>query len=197
MFKNYKVIKKAISKETADLAVTYAHTTQEKFNWMSLNNLIPPKNTNFGSWGDSQINNDKVFCYYGSEFFDSLLLHLQHKVEKVIGYSLKPMYSYFRAYVKGVELTPHTDRPECALSTTLNLGGDPWPIYLKVKDKTVHVDLKPGDMLVYEGCKLEHWRKVLKKNKCYQVFLHYNNVQTSVVKFDGRPILGIAKHKNL
>jgi len=197
MFKNYKVIKKAISKETADLAVTYAHTAQEKFNWMSLNNLIPPKNTNFGSWGDSQINNDKVFCYYGNEFFDSLLLHLQHKVEKVIGYSLKPMYSYFRAYVKGAELTPHIDRPECALSTTLNLGGDPWPIYLKVKDKTVHVDLKPGDMLVYEGCKLEHWRKVFKKNKCYQVFLHYNNVQTSVVKFDGRPILGIAKHKNL
>jgi hypothetical protein len=197
MFKNYKVIKKAISKDMADLAVTCAHTAQEKFDWMSRNNLIPPKNTNFGSWGDSQINNEKVFCYYGMEFFDSLLLHLQHKVEKVIGYPLKPMYSYFRAYVKGAELNPHIDRAECALSTTLNLGGDPWPIYLKVKDKTVKVDLKPGDMLIYEGCNLEHWRKTFKKNKCYQVFLHYNDVQTSVVKFDGRPVLGIAKHKNL
>ena len=77
MFKNYKVIKKAISKDMADLAVTCAHTAQEKFDWMSRNNLIPPKNTNFGSWGDSQINNEKVFCYYGMEFFDSLLLHLQ------------------------------------------------------------------------------------------------------------------------
>ena len=74
---------------------------------------------------------------------------------------------------------------------------DPWLIYLKVKDKTVKVDLKPGDMLIYEGCNLEHWRKTFKKNKCYQVFLHYNDVQTSVVKFDGRPVLGIAKHKNL
>jgi hypothetical protein len=52
-------------------------------------------------------------------------------------------------------------------------------------------------MLIYEGCNLEHWRKTFKKNKCYQVFLHYNDVQTSVVKFDGRPVLGIAKHKNL
>ena len=40
----------------------------------------------------------------------------------------------------------------------MNLGGDPWPIYLEpsgkkrtVDKKGIKVDLKPGDMLVYSG----------------------------------------------
>ena len=45
------------------------------------------------------------------------------------------------------------------ISTTLNLGGDPWPIYLDPTGKTrsslgIKVDLKPGDMLIYSGCDL-------------------------------------------
>ena len=73
-------------------------------------------------------------------------------------------------------LKRHKDRFSCEISTTMNLGGDdPWPIYLEpnpkkggvnqVKDmyqttpKVLEVDLKPGDMLVYSGCELEHWRE--------------------------------------
>jgi hypothetical protein len=36
------------------------------------------------------------------------------------------------------------------------------------------VDLEPGDMLIYSGCDLEHWREEFKGKNCGQVFLHYN-----------------------
>jgi hypothetical protein len=93
----------------------------------------------------------------------------------------------------------------------MNLGGDAWPIYLdptganNVVDekknlikpnapKGIKVDLKPGDMLVYSGCELEHWRNKFKGEECAQVFLHYNNEKTPGSEqnlFDKRPHLGL------
>ena len=32
----------------------------------------------------------------------------------------------------------------------------------KTNQKGVKISLKPGDMLVYRGCELEHWRKKFK-----------------------------------
>ena len=92
----------------------------------------------------------------------------------------------------------------------MNLGGDPWPIYLSPTEnvgipdgkkitaesnaKGIKVDLKPGDMLVYRGCELEHWRNKFKGKEHIQVFLHYNNRKTPGAKenmFDRRPHLGL------
>ena len=56
-----------------------------------------------------------------------------------------------------------------------------WPIYLTdKKGKDIEVKLKPGDMLLYSGCELEHWRNPFKGNYCSQVFLHYNIQSKSV-----------------
>ena len=88
---------------------------------------------------------------------------------------------------------------------------DDWPIYLEpdpkkggvkpgqgyhyqTTPKVFRVDLKPGDMLVYSGCELEHWREKFKGKECVQVFLHYNNRKTPGAKdnmFDKRPHLGL------
>jgi len=125
-------------------------------------------------------------------------------------YCLYPAYTYARVYKKGDELKRHKDRFSCEISTTMNLGGDDWPIYLSPnenvgapdgknitvasKAKGVRVDLKPGDMLVYRGVELEHWRKKFKGKECVQVFLHYNNRKTPGAKdnmFDKRPHLGL------
>ena len=38
--------------------------------------------------------------------------------------------------------------------------------------------LKPGDMLVYKGMILEHWREAFIGQDCAQVFLHYNNTKS-------------------
>jgi len=131
-------------------------------------------------------------------------------MEKTTGLKLYPAYTYARIYKKGDELKRHKDRFSCEISTTMNLGGDDWPIYLEpdstngwvkegigyVSDNTkgIEVNLKPGDMLVYSGCELEHWRKPFKGKECIQVFLHYNNRKTPGAKdnmFDKRPHLGL------
>ena len=62
--------------------------------------------------------------------------------------------------------------------------------------KGTKVLLNVGDMLVYSGCELEHWREPFKGNTCGQVFLHYNHVNgpfADTNKFDGRPLLGLPK----
>ena len=131
-------------------------------------------------------------------------------MEKATGLKLYPAYTYARIYKKGDILKRHKDRFSCEISTTMNLGGDDWPIYLEpdsskgevkkevgyVSENTkgIRVDLKPGDMLVYSGCELEHWRNKLKVKECIQVFLHYNNRKTPGSKenmFDKRPHLGL------
>jgi len=127
------------------------------------------------------------------------------------GMDLVPTYAYTRLYEKGNKLKRHKDRPSCEVSTTFHLGGEVWPIFLdpsggdyvidEMKEihkpgapKGVRVDLKVGDMLIYSGCELEHWRETFQGTICSQVFLHYNHAngpyaQTNL--FDKRPMLGI------
>ena len=122
-------------------------------------------------------------------------------MEKHTELKLLPTYTYTRAYKKGDILHRHKDRPSCQISTTLHLGGNQWPIFI---DPTggdnvptgSQVDLKVGDMLVYSGCELEHWREAFKGNVCVQTFLHYNDADGRFGKeniFDKRPMLGIPK----
>jgi hypothetical protein len=59
--------------------------------------------------------------------------------------------------------------------------------------KGIKVDLKPGDMLIYKGMELEHWREAFDGEDCLQVFLHYNQAskEAELNKFDRRPHLGL------
>ena len=102
--------------------------------------------------------------------------------------------SYARLYKHGDVLARHKDRVACAISSTINLGGDPWPIYLNTTKNIAQdgfkVDLAPGDLLMYSGDKMEHWREEFQGDISGQVFLHYNEAG-SKNKYDGRPILGL------
>jgi len=58
----------------------------------------------------------------------------------------------------------------------------------------IKVDLKPGDMLIYQGCEVEHWRDAFPGKDCGQVFLHYNDRTKKQAKenlYDTRPFLGL------
>ena len=89
---------------------------------------------------------------YADPLFEKLLLESLEKVEKITNKVLIPSYSYARIYKNGDVLARHKDRYSCEISTTLNLGGDPWPIYLAPTGKKgragIKVDLKPGDLLI-------------------------------------------------
>jgi hypothetical protein len=119
-------------------------------------------------------------------------------MEKHTGLKLSETYSYARIYKKGDILARHKDRYSCEISTTLNLGGDPWPIYLDPTGNKgqagIKIELKPGDMLIYSGCDLEHWREEFTGKDCGQVFLHYNKANSKIAKenqYDKRPFLGL------
>jgi len=62
--------------------------------------------------------------------------------------------------------------------------------------KGTKITLKVGDMLIYSGCELEHWREPFEGNVCSQAFLHYNHANGPFAKtnlFDKRPMLGLPK----
>ena len=66
--------------------------------------------------------------------------------------------------------------------------------------KGTKVLLEVGDMLVYSGCELEHWREPFEGTTCGQVFLHYNHVNGPFAeknRFDKRPMLGVPPIRNM
>jgi hypothetical protein len=147
---------------------------------------------------------------------ETLLVKVLPVMASETGLELVPTYSYARLYKKGDELKRHKDRHSCEISTTIHLGGDPWPIFIdgtgadNVIDehKNIHkpnapegtkVFLEVGDMLVYSGYELEHWREPFEGNTCGQVFLHYNHVDGPFAeknRFDNRPMLGVPPLRN-
>jgi len=149
-----------------------------------------------GYWDDPQV--PGTYSIYADTAFETLLQDLKPIMEKETKLKLVSTYSYARIYKNGDILKRHKDRPSCAVSTTLNLGGQSWPIYIEPSGKNgkkgLKVDLNPGDMLIYSGDKLEHWREPFKGNDCAQVFLHYNEKGKKANKFDGRSMLGLPEY---
>ena len=189
---NYKVVKQAISLELANFLFNYFLLKRDAVKYMYENQWTYDSGI-LGTWNDEQVPN--TFSVYGDPAFDTLLMKVLPVMREQTGLDVLPTYSYARVYKKGDILKRHKDRPSCEISTTLNLGGDPWPIFLEGKQ----VDLNIGDMLIYEGCKLEHWRDEFEGEHCGQVFLHYNDVNgqfKDINIFDGRDKLGTPNWKH-
>ncbi len=192
----YKILRQAISPEIADFVYTYFLNKRTVARHLFDTKWISPFTTEWGVWNDDQVPN--TYSHYADVAMETLLGKLTKKMEKETGYKLNPTYSYARIYKTGDVLHRHKDRYSCEVSTTLCLGGDPWPIYLDPTGKTgqagIKIILKPGDMLIYSGCDVEHWREAFPGKDCGQVFLHYNDSQKKTAKenkFDKRPMLGL------
>ena len=193
---NYQIIESAISKELADFCYQYFLNKRAVARHLFDEKYISIFTEYFGVWNDTQV--PETYSHYSDIVMETLLQKVKPVMEEQSEIKLTETYSYARIYKKGDELKRHKDRFSCEISTTMNLGGDDWPIYLEPSGETgkkgVRVDLKPGDMLVYSGCELEHWREKIKGKECVQVFLHYNNRKTPGSKdnmFDKRPHLGL------
>ena len=196
--KKYTVIRKAISKDLASFVANYFMMQKQVYDTCRNARYISPFENIIGHYEGKDEQIPETYSQYSNIAMETLMLKCQPEMEKVTGLKLYPAYTYARIYKKGDELKRHKDRFSCEISTTMNLGGDDWPIYLEPSGergkKGVRVDLKQGDMLVYSGCELEHWREKFKGNECVQVFLHYNNAKTKGAKqnmFDKRPHIGL------
>lgn len=160
----YCLVKSAISSELRDFITQYA-----LFDEMQ----------RFDGVGDGQT--PEAYFRYADPAMESLLLTLQKIMEENTGLTLFPTYSYYRVYRPGQDLKKHTDRPSCEISATLCFNYDydghdyAWPIYMDGN----RVVLEPGDMVIYRGCDLEHWRDIfgLNSDRAWHVqgFFHYVN----------------------
>jgi len=156
---------------------------------------------NFNGKGDAQT--PDAHFKYADPAMESMLVHLHPKMEEYTGLTLYPTYSYYRVYRPGDDLKVHTDRPSCEISATVcfNFQYEKekyyWPIFMNGSE----LNLLPGDMAIYRGCDLDHWREVFVGSDTdwhVQGFFHYVNVNGPYAnfKFDERTSIGEKKNKN-
>lgn len=123
--------------------------------------------------GDPQAPNSSAF--YNFLPFVRLLINKIPHVSEILGEEVLPTYTYARIYRENSNLARHKDRHACEISLTLNLAKDTdWPIYFERPDGSEsHVELDPGDAVMYLGCTAAHWRNTLDGKQHTQLFMHY------------------------
>lgn len=174
----YTVLRQVISPHSAQLLTTYAMLQQQ---WP---NYYQPEDVFRAALGR-----------YADAASETLLLELKPAMERATGLGLLPCYSYLRIYGPGAVLPRHLDRPSCEISASLALGiraPSLWPIGVRADGEDRPIGLAPGDMLVYRGADVPHWRDPFQGEWCVQTFLHYvdANGQYTDFKFDGRERIG-------
>ena len=155
--KGYEKAKSEIGESDLDFVTRYA-LWQES---------ISPERDDYQSPGSFAIYKDAVMGFFHNQLWSHL--------EKITGLKLLPTYNYFRIYRPGAILEKHTDRPACEVSGTLLVGtnqDESWPLFIEGEKITQ----RPGEMAVYRGCEVEHWREPMTgPYDAYQVqlFVHY------------------------
>jgi hypothetical protein len=201
----YVVIKDFLNKDTALLLYNYCKIKAQSINIKKFYCKTLFDDSWDGSFSDKQSLND--YSYYGDPIMESILLLSLNSMQNFTGLNLACNYSYWRLYQKNSILKKHIDRKSCEISTTLCLGYDisdvdqnvypdfDWPMFVKDKNNNdLPIHLKPGDMLIYRGCEVEHWREPFIGVNHAQVFLHYNDTNNDdVIINDNRVCLGVPK----
>jgi hypothetical protein len=183
--KDYTVVRNVLGNQTLTLIKTSLLILKDA---QYTAKQIP--NTNTTHFSDELVNQ---YCWgsYAVPVIEALMVNLQNQIEEIAGVKLYPTYSYTRIYWEGASMRPHVDRPSCEYSVSLciDVDEDPWPIFMDGNNIT----LQPGDMVVYKGLDVQHWRETYTGNQQIQAFLHYvdANGQYADCKFDYRPVLGV------
>lgn len=173
--------------------------------------LYDEETEHYGTFDDCGILNQKVWNKYADPVIETVLGLATPLVQEHMGKELVPTYSWSRVYTHGAEMARHTDRKECAVSGTLCLGYNTnnieneearekycWPIFFgpmsgRKNTKGTPVQLTPGQLCLYKGTQVEHWREPFRGIDHVQVFLHWveKNDENEEIYFDGRPMLGL------
>ena len=181
----YEVVRNVISKDLL-------YHLKTEFEMMRNLCFLSSKDKRKCAFGDSQSPNS--FSVFSAQCFESLAIELNDRMSEIANLKLYPTYTYARIYYKGAILEPHKDRPSCEYSTTLCIDStDIWDFYIKDRhgeDKVIK--LNPGDMCVYSGCDLSHWREPYQGEMQMQCFLHYVNAKGPYAdhKYDKRLMMG-------
>lgn len=180
----YFILKAVVSAETCDLLSEYALFRAKikpniKFN-------IDPL--------------DHVHREYGDPVFDLLLEKLTPRIEHSLGCAVWSSLSFYYVYTAGNALQPHKDRGSCEWVAGLCIGADPefktthntWPLILKIGDKSEAIALEYGDILLFKGHDIEHWRNAFAGQWFVSAIFGFveQNGPYAFLKYDQRQALG-------
>jgi mRNA-degrading endonuclease YafQ of YafQ-DinJ toxin-antitoxin module len=209
---SYLVIKNFLPKDVSNILYSY---TLKKVNKLAAKLEHPTDykfhNDDWDGFRKCKVGDDNKESYYwnfyGDELTDTILEGSVNYVKDYTGIEIIPTYSFLRLYQYEDDLFKHIDRPSCEISATICLGYNIsnvdqnvypnyiWPICINKNGETLPIKLEIGDMLIYRGCDLEHWRPKFKGLNQAQTFLHFqektDNNNSSL--YDGRKNLGLPK----
>ena len=172
-----QIVNNVIDKELLSLLQNYYKDTISTNTWLL---------------GDRQSNRYKAHNEPMSRFLHYEILPL---IEKIVGKPMKPTYTYLSAYIKGSDLPPHTDRPDCEYTVSFVVDkpeGCNWNIYVhkpqqaeKYKgrydfrpslDECEAVDCEAGGLMMFQGTDHIHFREKLEFDYYNILLLHYCSV---------------------
>ncbi len=179
----YVVVKNVLSRELTDFLSDYAR-------FRARNNLRVLKNDSLAH----------VHREYGDPLMEMLLEKLTIAVEKATGIALWPTLSFYYTYKNGNQLLPHKDRGSCEIVAGLCIGADEkfigtegsWPLFLSINGHSIPIHLNYGDMVIFKGHSVEHWREPFKGNWFVSAIFGYveKDGPFSYQKYDQRKALG-------
>lgn len=203
---NYLVLKEFLDENTAGLLYQYCLVKVQQIDFKCLFAKDDYRPEWDGRFGDEQA--PISYNCYGDAMMETILAASTKTLSQYLGFELTPNYSYWRLYQQNEVLLRHRDRESCEVSATLCLGYNTsnldqdkhpdynWPMFVETKDDPdgVPIHLSPGDLMLYRGCDVEHWREKFLGMNHAQVFFHYNDPSGPYGnKLDGRPILAVPK----
>lgn len=201
MTQGFAVIRNAIPKEILQFALDVSKTIEAQPQMRDAimgpeRQFITTKNVPKSSLGKSLGNHNTPMGV-------AMQTYVHEVLKKEFKLPLLPTYSYTRKYIRDAYLGVHSDRPECEVSTTICLdyksdNGKPWKIWVDNsknwtmtdwsdkdqgywrtqgvpirKRKSIAIELEPGDILLYQGPNVAHWRDTFMGDYSWHMFIHF------------------------
>ena len=172
------VVRGAISKELCDFAC------KEFLLLQNVVRTLEPMNNAF----DHPSIGSGTFSWYAPLPFENLMEYIKPTIEEVVDGYLYSTYSYGRVYYHGSELKEHTDRPASEISVSCCLSKDTdWALQFHGSS----VELEVGDICIFPGSDIPHWRDCYTGERYVGAFLQYVRAygDRANLRWDNRPIL--------
>jgi hypothetical protein len=197
----YFVVKNAISKDVCKIIAKEFKLLENMAHELNLPRGFgtddPVSATVQFPYNDGLIENS--FAWYSPLCFEALSdVVIKSAVESAVGEEVYPTYSYARIYYNGASMRSHTDRAASDVVVTCCISVDntvkPWPIgFLDKDNNSIFVEQEPGDIVIYKGNEIEHWREKYEGAEQIQCFLSYvlKNGPKAGLRYDTRPALGM------
>ena len=209
----YVVLDKFIEYETSLILFHHVMMSARRAKYAQVNepDLYDDEKQHYGHFDNAGgCLNKLVWNKYADGVIETVLSLATPMIEEIVGKKLMPTYSWARLYEHETSMHKHVDKSECDVSATLTLGYELhnmedkdkesycWPIFFgdvsgRKGTEGKPIQLLPGQMCVYQGTKIEHWREPFRGVHHAQVFLHWveRKEENEHLYIDSRPMLGL------